>query len=147
MFFDGSGADFKLFALVDFAFLELGELNVEAIDFRVDLVEAVIESCFNLVDLGVEFSDIFSKSSEAAFHGIGKSRDLRCSFLCRHIKRQYTTAVQRRVVGGFRRTTQITKIEKGGVRMRTEIGNDTRAFWTPCWSRILGGAATAEGLY
>jgi hypothetical protein len=40
-------ADFKLKALIDFVFLELGQLGVEAIDFRVELVDAAIEARFD----------------------------------------------------------------------------------------------------
>ena len=47
MLFDCSDTDFKLEAFVDFVFLELGQLGVEAIDFRVELVDPANEARFD----------------------------------------------------------------------------------------------------
>ena len=112
MFFDGRDSDFQLHALVDFPFLELGELRVEAIDFRVDLVEAVMESCFNLVDLAVELSDIFSECGEAAFDGVG---EVRRTFASSASSQPYIKSIARSfgrhgaVLGGVRRACVRTR--------------------------------------
>ena len=47
MLLDVGDADFKLKGLVDFVFLELAQLGVEAIDFRVELVDPAIEARFD----------------------------------------------------------------------------------------------------
>ena len=47
MLLDVGDADFKLEALVDFVLLELAQLGVKAIDFRVELVDPAIEARFD----------------------------------------------------------------------------------------------------
>ena len=79
MLFDGRDTDFQLHALVDFAFLELGELRVEAVYLCFNAVEAVfkfvnplVEPCFNggqvvfgrhvLDDVAEHFAEFFGRS-------------------------------------------------------------------------------------
>ena len=72
MLFDGRDPDFQLHALVDFAFLELAQLRVEAIDFRFELVESAVEPRFEraevvfgrhvLDDVAEHFAEFFGRS-------------------------------------------------------------------------------------
>jgi hypothetical protein len=82
MLLDVGGADFKLKALVDFVFLELGQLGVEAIDFRVQLVDPAIEArfdCGNIV-LGRHVLDDVREHISEFVEG---------RFLWRHVRRVY----------------------------------------------------------
>ena len=70
--FDRGDTNFKLFALVDFAFLELREVRIEPVNLRVEFVDAAIEPPFEraevlfgrhvLDDVAEHFTEFFGRS-------------------------------------------------------------------------------------
>jgi hypothetical protein len=86
-------ADFELLALVDFALLELGQLRVEAIDLRVQLINAAIKPRFagGKVVFGRHvFDDVFEHFTDF----------FECRFFCCHMREVYH-AVLSVHAGGF----------------------------------------------
>jgi hypothetical protein len=134
MLFDGGNADFELEAFVDLAFLELGQLGVEAIDFTSEVGFDAVDLCVEFFHAAVGASDVVGDRGEAliylsfeiceaALDGREDAVERRLALLGRLLFGCGGRHGQRHGKGGIIR---LTKIEKSGVGGRTEIGSAGR---------------------